>query len=349
MPMELFSKEYNYVRTLLINPSLGVKSPMKKHIDAIKNILGVDGPDVSYASKLSSMHWALKFRASNKMMKSAGIELKNRAGSIDNDEYFRVLVIKFLLHFHLLRKRGGQKIWIFSSPAAYTDYPSKELWATAHNKVTLKNKLGDTKERFSSRDKKNLSNATQMGLAWTHKAIMTLTNARQKGGQKSREKVKKWFADGNTSDIELNLMIGNLERGFKKIANTLDSNQLIFTDMASLRSAQTGNDADFKNSEAFVYGGRYEKLPIVYIEDAFFAKGGNVMDGMKNWARIIVHEVSHLDCSTADKLYAWAGIKPGTNITPADCSVNADSWAYFAADCANALTKNDINRAMNGI
>lgn len=74
-----------------------------------------------------------------------------------------------------------------------------------------------------------------------------------------------------------------------------------------------------------------------------------MLSGPKNWARIIVHELTHLDCSTTDENYAWAGIRPGKNITTEQAVKNADSWAYFAADCANALTESEIKNALGGI
>ncbi len=348
MALELFSDEYNYVRNLLVSPVLGVKPPMDKHIDAVKSILGVDGPDVTYAAKLKALHTALKRKTSTKILKSAGIDEK-ATGSISNEEYYRALVVKFLMHFHLLKKRGGQKVWLFSSPDSFNNFPSDELWSSFSDKPGLKAKLEANKERFSSLDKKHLANATQVGLSWTLKASTVLSKATQKSQTKARDKVKRWFADDTTTDMQLDIAIGKLANGFQKISNTLNSNRLIYTDVASLRQASSGDDYKFRMSEAFVYAGRYEKLPIVYIEESFFAKGGNVLSGQANWARIVVHELTHLDCSTEDKLYGWAGIKPGLNIKASECIVNADSWAYFAADCANALSKRDIERAMKGI
>jgi hypothetical protein len=38
----------------------------------------------------------------------------------------------------------------------------------------------------------------------------------------------------------------------------------------------------------------------------------------------------------------------GTSLTPAQAAVNADTWAFFAADCGGALTAGDILRAGAG-
>jgi hypothetical protein len=34
---------------------------------------------------------------------------------------------------------------------------------------------------------------------------------------------------------------------------------------------------------------------------------------------------------------------------PSAPGANADTWAYFAADCAKVLSESDISRAMKGI
>lgn len=211
----------------------------------------------------------------------------------------------------------------------------------------MKNKLSDTAEQFSENQKTDLSDGSLLALNWCQKTNMVLSTA--KSDENSMALVKKWFADGTTTDDQIEALIGNLSNGFKKITSTINSNLLIYTDMPSLRGATSGRDKGLLDSEAFVYASRHEKLPIVYIENGFFQEGGNLLSGKSNWARIIVHEISHLDCSTADKRYGWAGISPGVKITSADAAVNADSWAYFAADCGNGLSSADVNRAMNGI
>lgn len=350
MPMELFSNEYNYVKSILENPlqQKAFQEPLKKHLAAMWNILGEDGPDVGYAPKLKAMRAALFLKQASKIMESAGIDPKG-TGLVGDDAVVRAGVIKFLRHLRMIHKRGNQKIWIFSCPKSFDHYSVDEIWQHRANRQRLATKLGDNNERFSRRDQRNISDATQLALRWASLAWIALANAQTSDGAKSLALIKKWFADSTTTDQQLSTVISNLKAGFKKICNTLNSTQIIFTDMPSLRNSTVGDDPDYRTSEAFVYSGRYEKLPVVYIEDAFFAKGGNVMDGMKNWARIILHEVTHLDCSTEDKLYAWAGIQPGLNISGADCAVNADSWSYFAADAAGALTKTDIHRAMVGI
>ena len=99
------------------------------------------------------------------------------------------------------------------------------------------------------------------------------------------------------------------------------------------------------DSEAFVFTQR-EPLDVVYVEGAFFGSG-NLLKGLKNWTRILVHELSHREQKTVDKFYAWQGIKPVVGGFPsADAIVNAESWAFFCADAAGALTDGDRQSAL---
>ena len=86
-------------------------------------------------------------------------------------------------------------------------------------------------------------------------------------------------------------------------------------------------------------------MDVVYIESNFFVDNvGNVLPGQTNWTRIMLHELTHLVCGTtdvpagSDSRYAWYGIGPHAGYPGSDCITNADNWAFFAADCAGALT-----------
>lgn len=342
MALKLFSEEYNLVKNDLQTFTYDV--PLKDKMTALKSGLGNDGPNTSCLTQFCELQKALTTGEADKIMKSAGIK-PDTCPIAQNVE--KAAVAKFLRHMYFITGRGSQNVWVFSSPVAYNDYPTAHFKSIQGNVGKIKSSLDEKTERFTDERKKNLGEATLTSLYWSSRAQITLSSAALNPG--SMTKIKRWFADDNISDTKLNATIANLIAGFKKITNTLNSALLVYTDMACLRSATSGQEKNLLESEAFVYAGRHEKLPIVYIENAFFQNGGNVLSGPKNWARIIVHELTHLDCSTTDEKYAWAGIKPGTNITTDQAAKNADTWAYFAADCACALTDGDIKNALGGI
>ena len=128
-----------------------------------------------------------------------------------------------------------------------------------------------------------------------------------------------------------------LNAGLKKLSSKLKSGRLIYTDSVSERGT-TAN----QSTEAFVWG---DPLDVVYIEEEFFGSR-NTLTGLTNWARIVVHELTHRELKTEDHAYEHQGINPN-KLTAAKAVENADSWAWFCADCAGALTEGVIKNAMD--
>lgn len=89
-------------------------------------------------------------------------------------------------------------------------------------------------------------------------------------------------------------------------------------------------------------------IRVVYIESAFFADK-NVLGGKKNWTRILVHEMAHVELGVDDHRYAHdaLGMKPErSNFSTDTCLDNAESWAFFAADCAGAVDKGTLTQVL---
>lgn len=331
-----------------------------KLVGDLKKVFSVDGPSDNGASALSDLRKRVLegesqgvFKGPKKLTDEAeGIlsatgdydHAKPTALSAINDATRdKAAALKLLRHLYLLRKRGSHKVWICSLPASMAAWPSKEL--AGADVAKLRSRLSDVSQRFSEEDKKNLSDATQEAMKWVQKALILLANAASKKDKSaSKEKaltvVKRWFDDGSSTPEQLNLLIGDLQAGFKKIAAKLGSGHLVMTDHPEYRGQS------LENSEAFVWAlPNREKIEVVYIESQFFGNN-NLLKGLKNWTRILVHEMTHLDVGTQDKFYAWEGIKPGPGFSFADASVNAESWAFFCADAGGALTEGDRTSAL---
>jgi hypothetical protein len=261
-------------------------------------------------------------------------------------------------HVYLLKKFGSHRVWVHSLPTDLVDWP--HFGVASHPLVSdVRRLLNASNEKFSAEDKKNLSNATQHALRWCHRAASTISSAkssRSKGSRSTnvaRDKVRRWFADEATTEAELDTFVDKLDMGFKAITAAITQGQMVFTDFVPLRNATTQAELDLLSSEAFVWplGGR-EALDVVYIESEFFGKR-NVLTGISNWARIIVHELSHLVVGTKDisagaqSRYAWYGIAPNVGGFPgSDAIRNAENWAFFAGDCASALSDSERLRAL---
>jgi hypothetical protein len=209
---------------------------------------------------------------------------------------------------------------------------------------TLRGKLGDVTERFSPDDMKHLSNATQQALRWCHKTLISLAAAKGgKDGNKDKDIVKRWFADEAAGEHDVEGAIATLAAGFKKMTGVVKSGGLVLTDHPAYRGTR------FEQAVAFVMAGvKRDRLDVVYIEKAFFGTN-NLLTGLTNWTRILVHELSHREAATDDVpgKYAWGGIKPNAATFPlAKAITNADSWAWYCADIAGELTTKNLNDAL---
>jgi hypothetical protein len=247
----------------------------------------------------------------------------------------KVAALEIARRLHLVKKFGSHKVWILSLPTAYRDWPHLDLVGSFSHVAP---RLNDESERFSEEDKKNLSNCTQEGLKWVHKTMVVAGSPKQK---KHMELLRRWFGDEDTTDKMLETFAGTLNAGFKKISKRMKSGHLILTDNPGHRGS------DYEDSEAYVWG---DKLDVVYIEKSFFDYGKTQMlAGLTHWTRILVHEMTHRECNTDDVpgRYAWGGIKPNkAAFGHALAITNADSWAFFSADCAGALTQANRDAAL---
>jgi hypothetical protein len=250
---------------------------------------------------------------------------------INSDLAKRLGALKSLRHTYLLKRFGSHKVWCLAIPTTFTDWPHEDLKGGMSTVVA---KLNDRAERFTQEQRKHLSNASQEGLKWVHKAMTVAANPKKTA---NAALISRWFADDSSKSDDLIKAGATLNSGLKKIAAKLKSGHLIYTDSVSER----GTSAN-EGTEAFVWG---DRLDVVYIEEEFFGKR-NTLSGLTNWARIVVHELTHREIKTQDYAYEHQGISP-RKLSAAKAIENADSWAWFCADCAGALTAGTIKNALD--
>ena len=264
---------------------------------------------------------------------------------VDDASAQKLGALKLLRHTYSITNWGSHKVWIVSTPTAMREWPADAY--SGKQILTVKNSLSDLSEQFSSDAKKKLSKATQEGGAWCQKA-MIVAAACLKGKGKGIEIIKRWFADeDNQTEAKLGVIASTLNDGFKKLAAAMTKGQVILTDVPHIRS-DTSNDTWLSEAAAAPGSAASDGIRVIYIESAFFADE-NVLAGKKNWTRILVHEMTHVELATDDHRYAHdnLGMKPErNNFSTATCLGNAESWAYFAADCAGAIDKGTLGQVL---
>ena len=264
----------------------------------------------------------------------------------------RALLLKTLSHLYFYESGGDRKMWILSLPAAYVAHPIQ--YAKASDAV-VDGELNKTTEIFTDEQKTRISGAVSMSLRWVERAMIV-------AGDPSRPEHKalltRWFVPATNAnpDAAIAALVPTLRRGLLNISIGLKVGDLIILDDPS----QRGTNSTWEQSEAYTFPSG--DIHAVWVEPGFWG-GGNTLTGATNWARIIVHELTHNYCQTEDHSYSWQGLLPRESdvfrrvnnarvaldadfpavrtLTMDQCLTNADSWAFFCADAAGALTDRD--------
>jgi hypothetical protein len=279
------------------------------------------------------------------------------AGAIADASKKRALTLKTLRHLYYYESFGKQRIWILSLPNKLRGYPM-EFASMAQ--PAIERVLESSDEKFDAKEMKDISEAAQMALAWIQKAMVVLGSS---GDLDSRKLIKRWFVPGGSAGevAKISDVVQTLRPHLQKIASGLKTGSIILLDSPHERGSGSG----LEKSEAFVF--TKNDLMVVHVESAFFSNQ-NTLTGKTNWARILVHELTHLYAKTADHSYSWQGLLPRDGDTlkkgndkavvaapgfPAvrtltfqECKENADTWAFFIADCASALSDRDRIQAL---
>lgn len=353
-----FRSEYDAAREVLASGD-SFDADWQAIVAQLAQLMGYDGFDVARADALDELrrlatHGADATRVDEAEGLLRAIGPATDGGLVADAARGRAAALKLLRHVYLESRSGSRGVWIVALPSEFTDWPSSQFADTAANVAGARQLLAGRREHFDIEQRRWLGVATLQGLAWCQRAAMVLADARRARGDASaeragartqaRELVRRWFAEPGLTESALDKLVATLARGFKDIVAALNRGRFVITDWVPLRAASTGLEAEFLRTEAFAFRARSEGMDVVYVEGAFFDDiAGNVLRGQANWTRILVHELSHLVCGTHDvnngqTRYAWSGIGPHAGHPSGDTIRNADNWAFFAADCAGALT-----------
>ncbi|MGN6525706.1 MAG: M35 family metallo-endopeptidase [Burkholderiaceae bacterium] len=353
-----FRSEYDAARAVLMAGD-GFDPAWRPLVEQLAALMAWDGFDVAREDALAQLRRRLldEGQAGRQADEFALLEAAGTAAdgpSLSADESRRLAALKLLRHVYLQSRAGNRRVWIVSLPTEFTNWPSRQFVDEAGSAARVQRLAASRREHFNEEQRRLLGAATQQGLAWCQRAGMVLANTSQRGrgGAEARALVRRWFAEDGVPDAVLEALAGTLARGFKEIVATLNRGHFVVTDWVPFRAATSADESEFLRTEAFAFRARSEGLDVVYVEGAFFDDlGGNVLRGLANWTRILVHELSHLVCGTHDvnngqARYAWCGIGPHAGNPHVDTIRNADNWAFFAADCAGALAPGQRETAL---
>ena len=363
-----FRSEYDAAREVLASAA-AFEHGWQPVVAQLARLMGPDGFDVARADALDELRRrathggeATRVDEADGLLRAAGGAAD--AGALPDDARQRAAALKLLRHVHLEMRSGSRGVWIVALPTEFTNWPSSQFSDEAGNLAAVRQLLAGAREHFDPQQRRWLGAATLQGLGWCQKAAMVLADARRPRARAgahasgagpregARALVRRWFAEPDLGDPAVDKLVATLTRGFKEIVASLNRGRFVITDWVPFRAAHGGAEAEFLRTEAFAFRARSEGMDVVYVESAFFNDlAGNVLRGQANWTRILVHELSHLVCGTHDvndgqTRYAWSGIGPHAGYPSTATIRNADNWAFFAADCAGALTHGQRSTAL---
>ena len=357
-----FRSEYEAARAALAAAD-AFEPAWQPIVAELARLMGQDGFDVARADALDELRRRATHASDATRVDEAegllrAVAPASEGSLVPEDARQRAAALKLLRHVHLEGQSGSRGVWVVALPVAFTNWPSQQFQDEAANLAGVRQLLGGRSEHFDARQRRFLGAATQQSLGWCQRAAMVLADSRRtRGGapaqrEDARALVRRWFVETGAGEAQVDRVVSTLSRGFKDIVATLNRGRLVITDWVPFRASTCNDEAEFLRTEAFAFRARSEGMDVVYVESAFFKElAGNVLRGQANWSRILVHELSHLVCGTHDvndgqSRYAWSGIGPHAGYPSAETTRNADNWAFFAADCAGALTTGQRETAL---
>jgi Lysine-specific metallo-endopeptidase len=332
--MDRFSEAYTKAREVL-NKRKYTEDWQKFLTSNINPVLGADAPDYQKATALDTFRTKLAGAAKDGKTGAAAADgvaaTIVQAAKVDETDFpARAATLKLLKHLYWVRKRGAQDVWVYAPPKAYQKWVYEEIEGT---EAQVKTKLKEETEVYSDDERNTMCDALQLALKWTQDAFRKLGE----GSEETKKLVKEWFADEDTTDEQITAALTTLKEGYKKIAGVCNSNTLILSDEP--RDRNKGGWKDW----AFVY--KSERMDVLYIQGAFLKSGSSGRLWM--CALTIIHEISHRAVGTDDNRYDTDGIKPSKGtLSHAKALNNADTWGYFAADLAGALSVTDRTKVL---
>lgn len=342
-----FIDEYERNRKILTDHTAVFDAPLDTTMAGLRGIMKKHGFDRKLGAMLVGLRGIMKDHEADSVLASIGAFVVSdkdpsryavKFSDLTTNQIKRAAVIKLLRHVYLEHVQGASEIWIVSTPRKYGNHVYRELKKAGKQIYRQYDKLEDIDEQFNKQQRRILADATGEAKRLVANTLIKLFMDVNSTSSRSYKLVKRWFVGAHATPNEVKSCIRELISGVKEIEKVINSNQLIFTDMPTLRHSTNAEDEKLARANAFVFANMFEKIPIIYIEKGFFNRPTHTMSERTQWANTVIHEITHLALNTADHRYRFEGLSPDYHMTSAQAIDNADSWSIFCADMAGTLT-----------
>lgn len=249
---------------------------------------------------------------------------------------------KFFRHSYRVHRNGAQSVWVVSQPAGFLRNIKDELWSVRFATPVLQAKLNDCVEFFSATERTGIYDAILEVRMWCRRARFTIARSRQ-GHEESVEKLNRWFGldglDGPLGDRLIDDALRTLTENFNKIERRIANNEVIITDDARRRVGTAGTLAFVRKAEP---------VHVIYLTRNYFQLRPALFQHNLYAAIVLLHELSHREADTVDVKYDQANLRMRGSFINIEALHNADTYAYFGADCDNKLSPGQIAWAQSG-
>ena len=338
--MDRFSEAYEAARAALTSPAFaGEVGKLRLELAAL---LADGGPSAAKAAQLSKLRQTLRIEqfklvSSGKPLGAAAQAIVDAAGMAPGKQH-RAATVKMLKHLYHANSAGGQSVWVYSPPMAYTKWIFDEVDGV--DDAQLKNVMGKPEDEVYTESQKSMMS---VALQTARKVCLDVVAKLGEPNSATLAVVRRYFGNSASTADELAAVVSKLRAGYQKIAGACNSSVVVMSDEPGDRNS--GGWKDW----AFIYSD--ESMRVIYLQDAWLKKAGENTPSnhspMFRCARTIVHELSHKEIATEDVVYGPRGlmVQGSTALSAAHALHNADSWAYFSMDVTGNLTGPD---AANG-
>ena len=132
-----FKPEYDAAKAAIANTdSFGRE--WKPLVMRLQKLMGDEGFDSGQEEALGVLRSKVvagtsqtKISEDKGILQAASAWVEGDTGTLTAEEKRRSAALKFLRHIYLLNKAGSRKVWIHSLPVEFTDWPSRQLGASA--------------------------------------------------------------------------------------------------------------------------------------------------------------------------------------------------------------------------
>jgi hypothetical protein len=263
--------------------------------------------------------------------------------------WFLQRIVAVVLAMSVRRVCVSPPAYLLDLPPSFVDWPTQQLAGLSQAQFIAT--LNDGRRTLNPDQCFLLERGHQLAGQWIEAALRKLRWALQKmpGGLEpvkdwfgltweytpwSHESAAAWSKSRDEHEGNFRRSVTKLHDQFQSMLDAVHRDVVLYVTPPQMRlpGAQYGQDYAFAWAE--------ERIRAVYLQRVFDPASNQLGVTLDRWiAFVLVHELSHNVAQTHDHRYGryQGSLAISRQFTTREATSNADTFAFFAADCAEAL------------